>query len=73
MKYFPTLTDEQRDKLAESFILAVKDITGCSRQVISVAFEPVEPELWIKTVYQGEILQRNDLTHTFPDYPATSE
>lgn len=73
VKHFPSLTDGQRDRLSSLFIEAVKDVIQCPRGAISVAFEPVSPELWMTEVYQNEILGSKALTHTFPDYNATEE
>lgn len=73
MKHFPSLTDGQRDRLSSLFIEAIKDVIQCPQGAISVAFEPVAPEIWMTEVYQKEIMGRKVLTHTFPDYNATKE
>ncbi|NDJ56276.1 hypothetical protein GWD52_04545 [Enterobacteriaceae bacterium 4M9] len=73
VKHFPSLTDGQRDRLSCLFVEAIKDVIQCPRGAISVAFEPVAPEIWMTDVYQNEILARKDIIHTFPDYNATDE
>ncbi|MFZ4832244.1 hypothetical protein [Rouxiella sp. Mn2063] len=73
MKHFPSLSDEQRNMLASAFIKAVEDIVKCPSNVISVAFEPVEPEIWMQDVYENEILGKKELTHTFPNYNNSDE
>jgi len=73
MKHFPSLSDEQRNMLANAFIKAVEDIVKSPANVISVAFEPVEPEIWMQDVYENEIIGRKELTHTFPNYNNSNE
>lgn len=59
--------------LANAFIKAVEDIVKSPANVISVAFEPVEPEIWMQDVYENEIIGRKELTHTFPNYNNSNE
>ncbi|AXW88380.1 hypothetical protein AU509_01265 [Lonsdalea britannica] len=73
MKHFPSLTNKQRDDLASIFIHEISRIVNCPPEFISVAFEPVEPEIWMNDIYQNEILQKKQFTHTFPNYNVTTE
>ena len=60
IKHFPSLTEEQHIALAESITEAVTKVIGCDAGVISIAVEPVEPDVWNEQVYIPEIIEGKD-------------
>ncbi|MGJ0481988.1 tautomerase PptA [Pantoea agglomerans] len=73
MKHFPSLSNEQRNELADIFIQGVMAVAGCPKNVISVAFQSVEPESWMQDVYHDDILKNKTSVHIFPDYKISEE
>ena len=68
IKHFPSLTEDQHIALAKSITEAITNVVGCDECVISIAVEPVEPELWNEQVYIPEILGRKDTLIKVPEY-----
>jgi phenylpyruvate tautomerase PptA (4-oxalocrotonate tautomerase family) len=69
IKYLPIELDEQRlSALVSEVTAAVKTAFGVDERVISIALEPVAPEVWNKQVYIPEIVNRRELLSKVPDY-----
>ena len=68
IKHFPSLTEEQHIALAESITEAVTKVIGCDAGVISIAVEPVEPDVWNEQVYIPEIIEGKDSLIKKPNY-----
>jgi 4-oxalocrotonate tautomerase len=68
IKHFPSLSEEQHIALAKSITTAITDVVGCDESVVSIAVEPVEPDLWNEKVYLPEIVERKDTLIKIPDY-----
>ncbi|MFT5636277.1 MAG: 4-oxalocrotonate tautomerase [Cognaticolwellia sp.] len=68
IKHFPSLTEEQHIALAKSITEAITTVFGCDEGVISIAVEPVEPDVWNKQVYIPEIVGRKKILIKTPDY-----
>ncbi len=68
IKHFPSLTEEQHSALAKSITEAVTTVVGCDESVISIAVEPVEPNVWNEQVYLPEIVDRKETLIKTPNY-----
>jgi 4-oxalocrotonate tautomerase len=68
IKHFPSLTEEQHIALAKSITEAVTEVVGCDEGVISIAVEPVEPEVWNEQVYIPEIVDKKETLIKTPNY-----
>ncbi len=68
IKHFPSLSEEQYIALAKSITAAITDVVGCDESVVSIAVEPVEPEVWNEEVYIPEIAERKETLIKIPDY-----
>jgi 4-oxalocrotonate tautomerase len=68
IKHFPSLTEEQHTALAKSITAAITSVVGCDESVVSIAVEPVEPELWNEQVYLPEIAGRKETLIKTPNY-----
>ncbi len=69
IKYFaPQWSEEKKEALTQAFSAAVEEIIGCSKEVISIAMEPVAELDWKEKVYQGEIIDKKDFLTQEPHY-----
>lgn len=68
IKHFPSLTEEQHIALAKRITAAITDVVGCDESAVSIAVEPIEPEVWNEKVYIPEIVERKDTLIKTPDY-----
>lgn len=69
IKYFPKPLDEhRRHRLVTRITEAVREALDVDEGVISIALQPVAPELWDTEVYQPEIIGRGDTLAKSPDY-----
>ncbi|MFD7512129.1 amino acid adenylation domain-containing protein [Streptomyces sp. NPDC059853] len=69
IKYFSSsLSEEQQSRLVTAVTQAVRTSCDCDEDVISVALEPIEKELWNRRVYVPEIVNRKELLHKAPNY-----
>jgi amino acid adenylation domain-containing protein len=69
IKHFPVaFTDEQQARLVSAVTKAVTDAFGCDEEVVSIALEPVDKEVWNEKVYLPEIVQRRDILGKVPNY-----
>ena len=68
IKHFPSLTEEQHVALAKSITEAITEVIGCDEGVVSIAVEPIAPEVWNEQVYIPEIVERKDTLIKTPNY-----
>jgi 4-oxalocrotonate tautomerase len=68
IKHFPSLSEEQHIALAKSITEAVTKVVGCDAGVVSIAVEPVDPEVWNEQVYIPEIVGRKETLIKIPEY-----
>jgi indigoidine synthase len=69
IKYFPiTLDEKQKSELATDLTKVVQKAFGCDENLISIALEPINSELWNQQVYVPEIEQRKYLLCKVPNY-----
>ncbi|HSP26197.1 MAG TPA: tautomerase PptA [Saliniramus sp.] len=69
IKHFPRdISEAQKAELVEAVSLALKSALGCSDDAISIALEPVAPEVWQEQVYGPEIEGRRELLVKTPNY-----
>ncbi|MEU7907467.1 tautomerase PptA [Actinoplanes sp. NPDC049118] len=69
IKHFPAeLSEAQRSELIAEITRAVRSAFGCDEGVVSIALEPVDPDLWNERVYQPEIVGHRDLLCKRPNY-----
>ncbi|GHJ40701.1 amino acid adenylation domain-containing protein [Streptomyces sp. TS71-3] len=69
IKHFPvSLSDEQQSELVSALTRAVTTAFGCDEGVVSIAFEPIDKEVWTEKVYIPEIVNRRDILGKVPTY-----
>lgn len=69
IKHFPAdIGPERETALVDAVTRAVRDAFGCDEGVISIAIEPVDPEVWQERVYTPEIVERAHLLRKAPNY-----
>ena len=69
IKHLPVKLDEQRhEALVSEVTEAIRSAFGVDESVISIALEPVAPEVWNEQVYIPEIANRRGLLSKAPDY-----
>lgn len=68
IKHFPSLSEDQHIALAKSITKAITQVIGCDEKVVSIAVEPVEPDVWNEKVYIPEISNKQDTLIKTPDY-----
>lgn len=68
IKHFPSLSEEQHIALAKSITEAITQVVGCDAGVVSIAVEPVDPEVWNEQVYIPEIVGRKETLIKIPEY-----
>jgi 4-oxalocrotonate tautomerase len=69
IKFFPVaLNRETEQQMIDELTEAVTAAFGCSRDVVSIALEPVEEQRWQSQVYQPEIVERRHLLRKLPNY-----
>ncbi|WP_017219893.1 tautomerase family protein [Moritella dasanensis] len=68
IKHFPSLSEEQHIALAKSITEAITKVVGCDAGVVSIAVEPVDPEVWNEQVYIPEIVGRKETLIKIPEY-----
>jgi 4-oxalocrotonate tautomerase len=68
VKMWAGKSEAQKAALAQALVEALKATVGSSDSSISIAIEDVEPEAWMKQVYQPEIAPRMDSLYKKPGY-----
>jgi amino acid adenylation domain-containing protein len=69
IKHFPVeLTEERQAELVAAVTAAVQNAFSCDEEVISIALEPVEKDVWNDRVYIPEIINRKELLRKAPRY-----
>lgn len=73
IKMWPGRTEEQKQKLTDKVINAVKEATGAPDDYITVAIEEISSSEWAKKVYKPEIADKADKLYKKPGYGYTDE
>jgi thioesterase domain-containing protein/phenylpyruvate tautomerase PptA (4-oxalocrotonate tautomerase family) len=69
IKHFPvSLSAQQRSTLLTAVTDAVTTAFGCPEGAVSIAFEPIDKELWNEQVYLPEIVNRRHILGKAPNY-----
>ncbi|MFJ6610273.1 tautomerase pptA [Streptomyces sp. NPDC091289] len=69
IKHFPkSLAPDQQARLAEALTVAVQEAFACDEGAVSIALQPVAPELWDEQVYRPEITDGRDALIKTPVY-----
>ena len=69
IKHFPMfLSDEKKTSLVTAMTKALQNAFECNENAISIALEPIEPEIWKEQVYLPEIEHRKNLLCKEPNY-----
>ncbi|HHW22087.1 MAG TPA: 4-oxalocrotonate tautomerase [Clostridiaceae bacterium] len=68
VKLFPGRTEEQKRLCTEKITQAIVDAIGADESSISVAFEEIPRELWKDTVYQPDIIAKENTLYKKPGY-----
>ncbi|MCX2952793.1 amino acid adenylation domain-containing protein [Lentzea sp. NEAU-D7] len=69
IKHFPVeLTEDRQRLLVAALTAAVREAFHCDEDVISIALEPVDQDVWNDRVYLPEIVNRKDLLCKVPQY-----
>jgi amino acid adenylation domain-containing protein len=69
IKHFPVaLPEQQQRELVAAVTAAVRKAFRCEEDVISIALEPVEKDVWNDRVYLSEIVNREELLLKAPRY-----
>lgn len=69
VKYFPIeLEAEKVIQFREKMVHLVSEYFKCSQDVISIALEPIEQNLWKSEVYNLEIVGKASLLIKSPNY-----
>ncbi|PPK65647.1 tautomerase PptA [Actinokineospora auranticolor] len=69
VKHFPAeLTEAQTERLSTALTAVIMEAFGCQEKAVSIALEPVGPEVWTERVYGPEITDRAELLIRKPGY-----
>jgi phenylpyruvate tautomerase PptA (4-oxalocrotonate tautomerase family) len=69
IKHFPVdMTEEQKRALVDAVATAALAAFRCPENAISIAVEPVSPDVWKETVYDPEIMGREEFLLRRPGY-----
>lgn len=68
VKLFPGRTESQKQLCAEKITQAVIETLNTDEKSVSVAFEEIPRELWKETVYQPEIISKENTLYKKPGY-----
>ena len=70
IKFYPVeLSDIQKRDLVAAVTDAICNAFNCDENVISIALEPIEPEMWNQQVHIPELEKRAHLLCKVPNYP----
>ena len=68
IKLFPGKTEEQKVELTEAIRQNLLTIFKSTDESISIAFEEIQPQDWIESVYKPDIESKPDRLYKKPDY-----
>ncbi|MGO9436939.1 MAG: tautomerase family protein [Terracidiphilus sp.] len=68
VKLAPGRSEEQKTHLAGEITKDVVSIFNCGAELVSVAFEEVEPRDWTETVYKPDIQSKWETLYKKPGY-----
>ena len=61
-------TDEQKARLSEGITKAVMAGAGVRDEVVTISFEDIAPEDWVKAVYEPDIIGKPETLYKKPGY-----
>ncbi len=68
VKLWPGRTEEQKLELANKISSVIQETIGASEKSVSVAFEEIPKESWVKKVYTPDIIQNEASLYIKPGY-----
>ncbi|MBU2060310.1 MAG: tautomerase family protein [Bacteroidetes bacterium] len=68
IKHFPSISDEQKCSFSVRLSTLISEVFNCSEDVVSIALEEVEPDVWHEKVYQPDIVSKRNLLFKSPCY-----
>ena len=68
VKLWPGRTEKQKSELANRICEAVEETICADEKSISVSFEEVDSDKWMKQVYEPDILMKKDALYKKPGY-----
>lgn len=71
VKLWPGKTEEQKKELAAKMVQVMNETFGTAEKSISVAFEEIPRENWVKEVYQPDIEGQESKLYKKPGYKAS--
>jgi len=66
VKLHPGRSEQQKKRLTKEIVEVVVAIAECKEEVVSVAFEEVEPSDWAEKVYKPDILGKQETLYKKP-------
>ncbi len=68
VKLYPGRSEEQKIQLSNKIVKNVVKITECKETAVSVAFEEVNQDDWLETVYKPDIINGQGTLYQKPGY-----
>jgi 4-oxalocrotonate tautomerase len=68
IKLWPGRSEEQKMELANRISNTLKETINVSEDSISIAFEEIPKEVWVKEVYNPDIIDKESLLYIKPGY-----
>lgn len=68
VKLFPGRTEAQKQLCTEKITQAIIETLNTDENSVSVAFEEIPRELWKETVYQPDIISKENTLYKKPGY-----
>lgn len=73
VKMWPGRSEEQKQKMVDRIVEAVKESTGAPEDYITVSVEEIPSSVWPKKVYKPEIVDNADKLYKKPGYGYSKE
>lgn len=68
VKLYPGRTEKQKELCTEKITQAIIETMGAEEKSISIAFEEIPKEIWKQTVYQPDIIEKENDLYKKPGY-----
>jgi len=68
VKLYPGRTEEQKKLCTERITQVIMETLNTEEKSVSVSFEEVPKEMWKETVYEPDILSKEDTLYKKPGY-----
>lgn len=68
VKLYPGRSEEQKTELSRKIAEQVVNVAKCEDSVVSVSIEEIDPEKWHKTVYEPDIMNKQEQLYKKPGY-----